>query len=170
MIPANPDRQHIPVLWINLNRKPRRRARMEWAIAQEGWQAHRQSGWVLLMEDDVDTSLAAPLSWAHSLAELIDRCPAETLAFQMTPISAEARQTLFGCWRGNWHPLVHPWCIRPVTDKWLYGGLPPGSCRVATYPHFCLEAQESSLHQHHMQAFHRPSRAAPSNSGKAMAE
>jgi hypothetical protein len=58
----------------------------------------------------------------------------------------------------QWHPLLHPWRIRPVADKWLYGALPPGSCRVATYPLFCLEAENSSLHQDHVQAFHRPSR------------
>lgn len=57
-----------------------------------------------------------------------------------------------------WHPLSHPWQIRPVADKWLYGALPAGSCRVATYPHFCLEAADSSLHHQHVEAYHRPSR------------
>ncbi len=59
---------------------------------------------------------------------------------------------------GQWHPLSHPWQIRPVADKWLYGALPAGSCQVATYPHFCLEAADSSLHQQHVEAYHRPSR------------
>jgi hypothetical protein len=58
----------------------------------------------------------------------------------------------------QWHPLLHPWRIRPVADKWLYGALPPRSCRVATYPHFCLEASDSGLHQEHVAAFHQPSR------------
>ena len=58
----------------------------------------------------------------------------------------------------QWHPLSHPWQIRPVADKWLYAALPAGSCQVATYPHFCLEAADSSLHQEHVAAYHRPSR------------
>ena len=63
----------------------------------------------------------------------------------------------------NWHPMLHPWRIRPVADKWLYGTLPPGSCQVATYPHFCLDAENSALHPEHVEAFHRPSRAATIN-------
>ena len=31
----------IPLLWINLDRAPQRRARMAWAIRQGGWQAQR---------------------------------------------------------------------------------------------------------------------------------
>jgi hypothetical protein len=31
----------IPLLWINLQRAPRRRARMQWAVRQGGWQAQR---------------------------------------------------------------------------------------------------------------------------------
>ena len=58
----------------------------------------------------------------------------------------------------NWHPLVHPLKIRAVADKWIYGALPAGSCQVATYPHFCLEAEDSALHNEHVQAFHKPSR------------
>ena len=58
----------------------------------------------------------------------------------------------------NWHPLVHPWRIRPVADKWIYGALPKGSCQVATYPHFCLEAEDSDLHSEHVELFHKPSR------------
>lgn len=61
-------------------------------------------------------------------------------------------------WQNHWHPLIHPWRIRPVADKWLYGSLPKGSSRVATYPHFCLEAEDSNLHQEHVRAFHQPSR------------
>jgi hypothetical protein len=260
------DPQQIPLLWINLNRAPQRRARMEWAIQQGGWMAHRleavdardrrqrllalpnllkggtelpglirsqeaepqrrtsraelaclaswkrllvaatcvtsASGWLLLMEDDLGASLAAPQAWAHPLQELIEHCPSQTLAIQLAPISASARLQLAALWQqskgrclcvakemirshGNgavlvhqqalpllidpwltfsarhmdrWHLLLHPWRIRPVADKWLYGALPPGSCQVATYPHFCLEAQDSSLHQDHVQAFHQPSR------------
>ena len=58
----------------------------------------------------------------------------------------------------NVHPLFHPWRIRPVADKWIYGALPRGTCRVATYQQFCLDATESSLHQEHVNDFHIPSR------------
>ena len=260
------DSQQIPLFWINLNRAAQRRARMEWAIQQGGWTAHRleavdardrrqrllalpnllkagvalpglirsqeaepwrrtsraelaclaswkrllvaatrissPSSWLLLMEDDLGASLAAPKTWAHTLLELIEHCPSQTLAIQLAPISAGARQQLAGLWHqskgrclsvaketirshGNGavllhqralpllidpllafsarhlphcHPLLHPWRIRPVADKWLYGALPPGSCQVATYPHFCLEAGDSFLHQDHVQDFHLPSR------------
>lgn len=161
------------------------------------------SGWLLLMEDDLGACLAASQAWAHSLLDLIESCPTQTLVIQLAPISAAVRQNLATLWRqsegqcmsvakeqvrshgngavlihqralshlldsihtfcaSNWprlHPLIHPWRIRPVADKWLYGSLPSGSCRVATYPHFCLEAQDSSLHQQHVAAFHQPSRA-----------
>ena len=158
------------------------------------------SGWLLLLEDDLGACLAAPGGWAHSLLDLIERCPPQTLAVQLAPISARVREQLAITWRQgsglvvaketirchgngavllhrralpllidpllrfssqykkNWHPLLHPWRIRPVADKWLYGALPPGSCQVATYPHFCLEAQDSWLHQEHVEAFHKPSR------------
>lgn len=56
------------------------------------------------------------------------------------------------------HPLSYPWRIRPVADKWLYAALPPNSCYVATYPHFCLDAEDSALHSDHVDAYHRPSR------------
>jgi hypothetical protein len=160
-------------------------------------------GWILLMEDDLGASLAAPQGWRHSLLDLINSSPSGTWVIQLAAINAAVRQELFATWRdsggqrlsvakeqirshGNgavllhqralprlidglnrltahWaphcHPLVHPWRIRPVADKWLYGALPPGRCRVATYPHFCLEAQDSSLHAAHVQAFHQPSRS-----------
>ena len=256
----------IPLLWINLDRAPQRRARMAWAIRQGGWQAQRlravdgqdprqrllpwpnpllpgttlpglrrhqepqpwrrtsraelaclaswkrlllqaaatpsPSGWLLLMEDDLGACLAAPEGWAHSLGDLIASCPPRTLVIQLAPISAHVRQELHQhwlssggrclCWPKNevrshgngavllhqraipqlvgplerlcarwaaqWHPLSHPWPIRPVADKWLYGALPSGSCQVATYPHFCLEATDSSLHHQHVEAYHRPSR------------
>ena len=260
------DVQKIPMMWINLNRQKRRRARMEWAIQNGGWNAHRvkavdtndsnqnflpianflkggsslpgiyrndeaepkrctsraelaclaswkrliinakkitsPSGWFLLMEDDLGASLAKPEAWAHSLTELIEFCPSRTLAVQLAPTNASLKQdlaaiwtqsrgrclaiskenvrshgngavllhqraldflddpllSLCNTWKKNWHPLFHPWKIRPVADKWLYGALPPGSCQVATYPHFCLEAEDSGLHPEHVEAFHLPSR------------
>jgi hypothetical protein len=56
------------------------------------------------------------------------------------------------------HPFFYPWRIRPVADKWLYASLPPNSCFVATYPHFCLTAEDSDLHPDHVHSYHRPSR------------
>lgn len=258
--------QSIPLLWINLDRSPQRRARMTWAISQGRWHAQRlcavdgqdehqrlvpwpnplrsgtalpglrrwqepqpwrrtsraelaclaswkrllllasttasPSGWLLLMEDDLGACLAAPDGWAHSLIDLIESCPPNTLAIQLAPISSRGREELHQRWHssggrclavpkeqvrshGNgavllhqraiprlvgpldrlcaqraalWHPLSHPWQIRPVADKWLYGALPTGSCQVATYPHFCLEAADSNLHLQHVEAYHRPSR------------
>ena len=132
------------------------------------------------MEDDLGASLAAPDDWAHSLVELIDFCPRQTLAIQLAPISAKVREYLANHWdksqkkclaiskeeirshgngavllnskaieilgdplfahiktyKRNWHPMLHPWRIRPLADKWLYGALPRGSCQVATYPFF----------------------------------
>ena len=260
------DTKDIPLFWINLNRAKKRRARMNWAIKQGGWKAHRFNaidsndmhqrllalpnpfragtplpglylrdeaepkqptkrselaclaswkrllitakkikaprGWVLLMEDDLGASLAASHDWAHTLIDLIEFCPNQTLAIQLAPISAAVRQQLATEWqqsngtclaiskenvrshgngavllhqkaldllidpllcltysfKKNWHPLLHPWKIRPVADKWLYGALPAGSCQVATYPHFCLEAEDSTLHLEHVAAFHKPSR------------
>ena len=61
-------------------------------------------------------------------------------------------------YKKNWHCLFHPWRIRPVADKWIYGALPKGTCQVATYPHFCLEAEDSALHKQHVGDFHKPSR------------
>ena len=65
---------------------------------------------------------------------------------------------LISRYKQNWHPMLYPWRIRPVADKWIYGALPRESCQVATYPHFCLDAEDSALHLDHVEAFHRPSR------------
>ena len=160
------------------------------------------SGWLLLMEDDVGAALAATSEWAHSLQDLIQFCPGETLAIQLAPISARVREHLAIKWhqsngkclaipkemvrshgngavlihkraiehlidpllyltnkyKRNWHPLLHQWRIRPVADKWIYGELPTATCQVATYPHFCLEAKNSTLHKEHVNNFHKPSR------------
>ena len=61
-------------------------------------------------------------------------------------------------WSKNWHPLIHPWKIRPVADKWIYGALPPETCQVSTYSNFCLDADDSTLHREHIDAYHKPSR------------
>ena len=260
------DTDQIPLLWINLNRAKRRKARMDWALKKGGWKAHRfkaidaenrhehflpisnflkagtklpgiyisdetepkritgraelaclaswkhalvrakqirsKSGWVLIMEDDLGASLAEPKAWPHSLSELIEYCPLHTMVIQLAPISATVRSQLATEWKRskgrclavrkenirshgngallvnqhavdllidpflwlcshykkNLHPLLHPWKIRPVADKWIYGALPEGCCQVATYPHFCLEAEDSALHPEHVKAFHKASR------------
>ena len=260
------DTKQIPILWINLDRATRRRARMQWALRNGGWISKRfraldafdkhhhflalpnlfkagthlpgvyrseealpnrktsraelacmaswkhllciadsvisPSGWVLLMEDDLGSSLAKPKAWVHSLLDLIDFCPSQTLAIQLAPISANVRQHLAEEWKlshgtclavpkeqvrshgngallinkralsilkdpfiivsqllsTNWHPMMYPWKLRPVADKWLYAALPSGSCQVATYPHFCLDAEDSQLHIAHVNDFHKPSR------------
>jgi hypothetical protein len=151
----------LPLLWINLNRMPRRRARMQWAIKQGGWQAQRfeaidaadpavqllalpnlaqigqalpglrrwqeanpwrrtsrqelaclaswqrsllqaelqNSEWVLVMEDDVGSALAAVASWPIQLEQLVKLAPPQTLAIQLAPISAVARQQLHQIWQ-----------------------------------------------------------------------
>ena len=163
---------------------------------------HSSSGWYLLMEDDLGSSLSCPESWVHSLFDLISFCPSNTLAIQLAPISATVRLQLFRQWssshgnclavpkanvrsHGNgaillhanaikmltdplltffnrlssdFYPMLHPWRIRPVADKWLYGSLPADSCQVATFPLFCLDAYDSSIHTHHVHGFHQPSR------------
>lgn len=256
----------IPILWINLDRATRRRARMEWALHNGGWTSTRfsaidardkrqfflalpnllkagnqlpgvyrseesqpnrktsraelacmaswkrllcvaksvrsPSGWLLLMEDDLGATLANPKAWVHSLLDLIEFCPSHTLAIQLAPISAIVRQHLVEEWKQshgsclavskeqvrshgngailinqksltilqdplinfssmfskNFHPMLYPWRLRPVADKWLYAALPTGSCQVATYPHFCLDAEDSDLHIDHVDNFHKPSR------------
>ena len=54
--------------------------------------------------------------------------------------------------------MLYPWRLRLAADKWLYAALPTGSCQVATYPHFCLDAEDSDLHIEHVDNFHKPSR------------
>ena len=159
-------------------------------------------GWYLLMEDDLGSCLSVPCAWSHSLVDLIDKSPSNTLAIQLAPVSASARTTLHQIWSNsdgnclcipkesvrshgngaillhqsafkylidyllifcssflpNIHPLFHPLHVRPVADKWIYAALPPGSCQVSTYPHFCLDATDSSLHADHVNSYHKPSR------------
>jgi len=158
--------------------------------------------WILLMEDDVGASLAAPEAWPISLENLLHEAPQNCLAIQLAPISAKVRRYLYNEWivsnRKNWltskhlvrshgngailinkialkklipwlsryaaktfpniHPLIHPWKIRPVADKWIYGSLPKNSCYVANYPFFCLDGENSSLHTDHVNKYHTPSK------------
>ena len=52
------------------------------------------SDWLLMMEDDLGASLAKPNTWAHSLLELINFCPTQTLAIQLAPINHILRKDL----------------------------------------------------------------------------
>lgn len=56
------------------------------------------------------------------------------------------------------HHLRHPWAIRPVADKWLYGCLPAAGVLVATPSLFCLDAADSDIHADHVARFHAESR------------
>ena len=201
---------HLPGVYLADELNPNRRTTRAELACAASWKRLLQSassidapiGWFLLMEDDLGSSLSVSDSWVHSLVDLIQRCPSNTLAIQLAPISCAARQSLYRSWlnsrgqclalpkelirsHGNgavllhknalsylidhfscicasifksFHPIVHPWRVRPVADKWIYAALPPGSCQVATYPHFCLDASESSLHSDHVLAYHKPSR------------
>ena len=57
------------------------------------------------------------------------------------------------------HLIVHPWGVRPVADKWIYGSVPANSVYLCTFPLFCLDAGRSSIHQDHVNAYHAPSKA-----------
>ncbi|WP_136975565.1 hypothetical protein [Synechococcus sp. GEYO] len=160
------------------------------------------SGWFLLMEDDVGSSLACPDAWPINFAQLIKATGPSSLIIQLAPISSRARYKLYNQWHiskgksiviskknirshgngavllnqkalpflrrkvGRWlethlpnhHFLTHPYSIRPVADKWLYGSLPAESSWVCTYPLFCLDANDSNLHHQHVKDFHIPSR------------
>jgi len=58
----------------------------------------------------------------------------------------------------RFHPLFYPIGTRAVADKWLYASLPENSCEVLTYPIFCLDAKDSSLHSEHVVNYHIPSK------------
>ena len=94
------------------------------------------SGWILLMEDDLGASLAAPWAWAHSLRDLIEYCPKQTLAIQLAPISAAVRKDLATQWKqsegkckavgketvrshGNGAVLVHQRALNLLLDPLL---------------------------------------------------
>ena len=157
------DQEQIPLLWINLSRAVRRRARMEWAIHEGGRDAHRieavdgtdqtqrlvtipnilkkgtnypglhranevtpnrktsrgelaclaswkrmiiqaekvkTSGWILMMEDDVGAT-SGSRGWAHTLTEVINYCPEETMAIQLSPISSNIRKQLAKKWKDS---------------------------------------------------------------------
>ncbi len=160
--------------------------------------------WILLMEDDIGSSLSTPQAWPISLNQIINEAPKGTLAIQLAPISANTRTNLHQQWREsgkkkwlvpkekvkshgngsvlihrkafnylipkiskmlnnyqpNIHLITHPWTTRPVADKWIYASLPKETCQVLSYPIFCLDAHDSSLHKSHVNAYHLPSKEA----------
>jgi len=56
------------------------------------------------------------------------------------------------------HIIYHPWSIRPVADKVLYGYLPKRCSSVLTFPLFCLDSQDSDIHSLHVSQYHTGSR------------
>lgn len=55
--------------------------------------------------------------------------------------------------------LLRPAGVRAVADKWLYGSVPEASVYLLTFPLFCLDAKNSSIHEEHVLAYHEPSKA-----------
>ena len=56
------------------------------------------SGWFLLMEDDVGSSLACPEAWPFNLEDITKSAGKNALAIQMAPISSKARLQLYKIW------------------------------------------------------------------------
>lgn len=56
------------------------------------------SGWFLLMEDDVGSSLACPEDWPFSLDELVESLDSNALVVQLSPISSKVRLDLYQQW------------------------------------------------------------------------
>ena len=200
--------QALPGIMRFSEENPNRKTNRNELACFASWQriiieAEREpSEWILLMEDDVGASLAAPEAWPISLESLISDAPENCLAIQLAPINANARKHLYNEWilsnKKTWltskhlvrshgngailisknalkilipclsrytainfpnvHPLIHPFKIRPVADKWIYGSLPKNSCYVVNYPLFCLDAKNSSLHTDHINKYHQPSK------------
>lgn len=165
--------KRYPVYWINLDRQPLRRQRMEWALESGGWShfrwpaidakdtsinflalarplckgnalpglrrseeanpqrrtsreelaclsswqimiehlnlANSPSGWFLLMEDDVGSSLACPEAWHADLDQITAAAGPSALAIQLAPISCQARQKLHKRWQiSQGHELLVP--------------------------------------------------------------
>ena len=72
-------------------------------------QHHSHSGWFLLLEDDVGSSLAVPEHWPCSLNDIVEQAGEKALAIQLAPINAGVRRTLYERWQGrNGKDLVVP--------------------------------------------------------------
>ena len=56
------------------------------------------SGWFLLMEDDVGSSLACPEAWPLTLEQLINAVGSKALVIQLAAISSKARLSLHQQW------------------------------------------------------------------------
>lgn len=57
--------------------------------------------WLLLMEDDVGSSLLTPKSWPFSLEQLINEAEKDALLIQMAPINGNAKIQLFNFWQNS---------------------------------------------------------------------
>ena len=97
--------------------KPQRRTnRMELAclcswqrLIESLDQQHSPSGWFLLLEDDVGSSLAVPEHWPYSLNDIVEQAGEKALAIQLAPINAGVRRTLYERWQSsNGQALVVP--------------------------------------------------------------
>ena len=53
--------------------------------------------------------------------------------------------------------LKHPFNVRPVADKAIYANIPIHRIHVLTFPLFCLESIDSTVHQEHTSLFHASS-------------
>lgn len=61
-------------------------------------QGSSASGWFLIMEDDVGSSLACPHQWPFTFDQLTKTIGPEALVIQLAPISSKARLTLHEHW------------------------------------------------------------------------
>ena len=57
------------------------------------------SGWFLLLEDDVGSSLAVPGQWPVSLEDMVNQAGGQALAIQLAPINGYVRQMLYQRWK-----------------------------------------------------------------------
>lgn len=57
-----------------------------------------KSGWFLLMEDDLGSSLASPHMWPFDFDQLIDQAGTDSLIIQLAPINGRVRNELFNKW------------------------------------------------------------------------
>lgn len=60
-----------------------------------------RSGWYLLMEDDLGSSLSVPNHWPFTLNELVEQANDNVLAIQMAPINGRVRHELYGLWKSS---------------------------------------------------------------------
>ncbi|MCB4411494.1 hypothetical protein [Synechococcus sp. MU1611] len=57
------------------------------------------SGWFLLMEDDVGSSLAEPMQWPVLLDDIVNQAGSQAMAIQLAPINGGVREMLYQRWK-----------------------------------------------------------------------